>query len=223
MPGPASAPARVSPSGTACRCRAIPFVLRRDSPCHCRTTAMHSRAPILTLALLAAATLDTHAATYRVGFGTGCTHDSIQDAIDDAAVDPEVADIIRIARNQASDDLRLDIHDQHLALEGGYADCTAAGSGGLRTTLEGDGEHSVVRIHGHGDVVLGGLVLTGGHEPMSSLGYGGGLRVDGGPHLVSLVNLLVNHNEAGHGGGISVRNTQSGNPSDVQLVLGDDV
>lgn len=184
---------------------------------------MHPRTLRLTLALLAAASLSTHAATYRVGFGTGCTHGSIQDAIDDAADDPDVADIIHIATNQAYDDIELDIHDQHVALQGGYADCTAAGSNGQRTTLDGDGDHSVVRIHGDGDVVLSGLVLTGGHAPMSNTGYGGGLRIDGGPHLVSLTNMLVNNNEAGHGGGISVRNTHSGNPADVQLVLGDDV
>lgn len=184
---------------------------------------MQSRTSCLMLALLAGVGPASHAATYRVGFGAGCTHASIQDAIDDAADDPDVADIIRIAANQAYDDIELDIHDQHLALEGGYADCTAATSGGLRTTLNGDGDHSVVRIHGDGDVVLSGLVLTGGHEPMFDYGYGGGLQVDGGPHLVSLSNVLVNRNEAGHGGGISVRNTHSGNPADVQLVLGDSV
>ena len=184
---------------------------------------MQARALCLTLALFAGASPYALAATYRVGFGAGCTHDSIQDAIDDAADDPEAADIIRIARNQAYDDIGLDIHDQHLVLEGGYADCTATTSGGQRTTLEGDGDHSVVRIHGDGDVVLNGLVLTGGHEPMFDYGYGGGLQIDGGPHLVSLVNVLVNRNEAGHGGGISVRNTHSGNPADVQLLLGDDV
>lgn len=185
---------------------------------------MNLRTICLAVSLIGTGTaLDAPAATYRVGTGASCTHATIQAAIDEAAADPEVADIIRITQSLSYNDIALDIHDQHLALEGGYANCSSATTGGARTTLNGDGDHSVVRIHGDGDIVLNGLMLTGGHQPRSASGYGGGLQITNGPHLVSLTNMIVNGNDAGHGGGISVRNTHSGNPNDVQLVLSDDV
>jgi len=174
-------------------------------------------------AFLACGVIAAHAATLKVGSGPGCTHSTIQAAIDSAAADPDTPDFIRVARSIAYDDVALDIHDQHLILEGGYASCDSATPSGARTTLNGDGDHSVVRIHGHGDVVLSGLVLTGGHQPRAATGYGGGLQITDGPHLVSLTSMTVTNNDAGRGGGISVRNTHSGNPNDVQLVLGDDV
>lgn len=178
---------------------------------------------LLALALAFGAMDQASAATYRIGTGSGCTHATIQAAIDDAAADPDVADIIRITDSLSYDDVALDIHDQHLVLEGGYASCNATTTGGTRTTLNGDGDHSVVRIHGDGDVVLNGLNLFGGHQPRFNYGFGGGLQITDGPHLVSLTNMIVGNNDAGHGGGISVRNTHSGNPNDVQLVLSDDV
>jgi hypothetical protein len=163
------------------------------------------------------------AATFRVGAGSGCTHATIQDAIDDAADDPDVADFIRATRGITYADIHLDVHDQHLVLEGGYANCATDAEDDTRTALNGNGDDSVIRIHGSGDIVLRKLTLSGGHQPLFDYGYGGGIRIDDGPHLVSLEDVFVTGNEAGHGGGISVRNGANGDPAFVRLVLGDGV
>ena len=180
----------------------------------------------VSVALLLSATVPVlaGAATFRVGAGSGCTHATIQDAIDDAAADPDVADFIRVTRSVTSyDDIHLDIHDQHLILEGGYANCQTDFEDTTRTALNGNGDDSVIRIHGDGDVVLRKLTLSGGHQPLFDYGYGGGVQVSGGPHLISLDHMLITDNEAGHGGGISLRNDVNGDPNYVHLVLGDDV
>ncbi|HKE48984.1 MAG TPA: hypothetical protein VKB52_13050, partial [Rhodanobacteraceae bacterium] len=163
------------------------------------------------------------AATFRVGTGAGCTHATIQDAIDAAAGDPGTNDFIRITRSATYDDVALDIHDQDVVLVGGYVNCLDEVGDGQRTVLNGDGDHSVVRIHGDGDVGLRYLTLSGGHEPLFSYGYGGGIQIYGGPHVVNADHLFVTNNEAGHGGGISLRNDVSGDPNQNRLVLGDDV
>jgi hypothetical protein len=163
------------------------------------------------------------AATYRVGAGGACTHASIQDAIDAAAADPDVADTIRVTRSLAYQDVSLDIHDQSLVITGGYAYCDDEIGDGLRTELAGDGDNSVVRIHGDGDVTLRYLTLSGGHQPRFNYGFGGGLHIEDGPHLVTTSDLLVTNNDAGHGGGISVVNEHSDMPADVKLTLGDNV
>src|ERR1700752_1198571 len=108
-----------------------------------------SLASIVALALAAFAG-PAGAATFRVGAGGGCTHATIQDAIDDAAADPDVADFIRVTRSQSYSDVALDIHDQHVVIVGGYANCFDEIGDGQRTVLTGDGDHSVVRIHGSG-------------------------------------------------------------------------
>ncbi|HEY6985996.1 MAG TPA: hypothetical protein VH375_07930 [Rhodanobacteraceae bacterium] len=177
---------------------------------------------VISLALVGVPAL-APADTFRVGAGSGCTHATIQDAIDAAAADPDVADFIRVTRSITYDDIALDIHDQHLVITGGYANCLDETGDDQRTDLGGDGDHSVVRIHGYGDVVLRYLTLSGGHEPLFDYGYGGGVQIDGGPHLISLDHMFVTGNEAGHGGGISLRNTVNGDPNLVRLVLGDDV
>jgi len=175
-----------------------------------------------TAAMLAAAATGAHAATFRVGSGAGCTHTTIQSAIDAAAETPDEADFIRLTRSLDYDDVALDIRNQHLILEGGYANCTTGFADGTRTVLTGNGDDSVLRIRGYGDVVLMRLTITGGHQPRFNYGYGGGVQISGGPHLVSLDHVLVTGNDAGHGGGISLRNDISGDPNQVQLVLGDD-
>lgn len=177
---------------------------------------------VLTLSLLPL-TNAVFAATYRVGSGGGCTHATVQSAIDAAAADPDVADFIRVTRTQSYDDIHLDIQDQNLVLQGGYADCSTDSEDNTRTILTGNGDDSVIRIHGDGDVVLRKLTLTGGRQPLFDYGYGGGIQVSGGPHLVSVDHLFVTGNAAGHGGGISIKNDINGDPNAVRLILGDDV
>ena len=184
---------------------------------------MESSRSLVFTALVALLSMHGHAgaATFRVGAGSGCTHATIQAAIDAAADTPET-DFIRITRSLTYSDQALEIEDQHLVLDGGYASCGTDFGDDTRATVTGDGDHSVIKIRGSGDVVLSHLTITGGHEPLFNYGYGGGIQISGGPHLVSLTQVLVTGNEAGHGGGISVRNDISGDPNQVQLVLNDD-
>lgn len=178
---------------------------------------------VAALAAFGFSSLSVGAATFIVGAGSGCTHATIQDAIDDAAADPDVADFIRVTRGVTYEGIHLDIHDQHLVLLGGFANCQSGTEDDTRTVLNGNGDDSVIRIHGSGDIVLRKLTLSGGHQPLFDYGYGGGIQIDDGPHLVSLDHMFVTGNEAGHGGGISVRNGENGDPSFVRLVLGDGV
>ena len=182
---------------------------------------MHSSRWFLFTALAALPWLHGNAATFRVGAGGGCTHATIQAAIDAAADTPET-DAIRVTRSLDYHGQALEIEDQNLVLDGAFSTCATEFSDDQRATLNGDGDHSVLKIRGNGDVVLSHLTITGGHEPLFDYGYGGGIQISGGPHMVSLDHVLVTGNEAGHGGGISVRNEVSGDPNQVQLVLGDD-
>lgn len=184
---------------------------------------MRPRILVTTMAvLLAAIAPDAGAAIYRVGAGSSCTHATIQSAIDTAAATPGVADSIRVTRSLAYDDVELDIEDQSVVLEGGYATCSTESPDGTRTILTGNGDDSVLRIRGHGDVTLQRLTLTGGHQPRFVYGYGGGMQISGGPHQVSLSGVLVTGNDAGHGGGISLVNDESDASGDVRLRLGND-
>jgi len=169
-----------------------------------------------------AAVVNAHAAVFTVGGDSACQFDEIQDAIDAAATHAG-PDFVNIARSATFDDISLDIEDQDLILAGGFASCGEITAEGAYTELAGDGDHSVIRIRGHGDVVLMGLTLHDGHAPRFNYGFGGGIDISDGPHLVSLTNVIVSRNDAGRGGGISVRNTISGNPNDVQLVFSDNV
>ena len=162
-----------------------------------------------------------HAATYSVGSDGACNYTSIQDAID-AARDHEGVDFVDVARNATYEGVSLDIADHDLVLAGGFANCSQAVADGAYTELDG-GDDTVIRIHGQGDVVILGFTITNGRAPRTDTGFGGGIAITGGPHLVNLANVIVNRNEAGRGGGISVRNTISGDPGAVQLVLSDNV
>ncbi|MBN8482566.1 MAG: hypothetical protein J0L88_13360 [Xanthomonadales bacterium] len=165
--------------------------------------------------------LHAHAAVYTVGADAACQYTSIQQAID-AAKAHAGTDFVRVARSATWSGVELDINGHDIVLAGGYASCGAGTPAAANTELVGD-DNSVVRIRGSGDVVLMGLTLRGGHEPRSATGFGGGIDISGGPHLVSLTDVIINQNDAGRGGGISVRNTISGDPGDVVLVLSDDV
>ena len=84
---------------------------------------MRFRVSLVFIALVALllGTWTPNAATdFRVGTGSGCTHATIQAAIDAAAATPET-DFIRVTRSLDYSDQALEIEDQSLVLEGGYA------------------------------------------------------------------------------------------------------
>lgn len=77
-------------------------------------------------------------ATYRVGMGGGCTHGTIQAAVDATAASP-VFDYVRIKRSQNYLDQRVRIHGQDLILEGGFANCQSPTPDSGRAAVSGAG------------------------------------------------------------------------------------
>jgi hypothetical protein len=159
------------------------------------------------------------AATYRVGTGTGCTHATIQAAVDAAAV-TATADEIHVSQSQAytQQTILIDQAQGALVLGGGYATCLADTPGaGQRTVISGASPLPVLRIRRSRDVHLQDLDIRDGH----AAGFGGGLDITGsGGAVVLLGNTWVRGNQANTGGGISISNTDAaGDPADVQLLL----
>lgn len=166
---------------------------------------MRFLAPAFVAATFCAA--PTHAAIYRVGSGAGCTHSTIQSAID-AAVASAADDEIHLGASAYPDQaLQILGAEGRLALIGGYADCAAAEpTGGARTMLGGTSTQSVVRISASADVRLWHLDIQAGH----ATDFGGGVRFTTVTAAsLDLLDTLVRNNEARAGGGIAIEN---GNP-----------
>jgi hypothetical protein len=172
----------------------------------------------LLLVSLGAATLPAPAssAIYRVGSGSGCTHGTIQAAVEAARVNPGF-DYIRITRSRTYLDQRVVINSQNVQLEGGFANCASPSADGTRTVVSGAGalRGSVFAVSGTGNVTFADLELNSG-DPT---GDGGGLAVANTSSTVTLLNVRVVQNAASRGGGISVRGSSS-NPAALRLVLG---
>lgn len=164
----------------------------------------------VTLLGLAAAS-PSFATDFFVGAGSGCTHTTIQAAIDSAASQPGF-DRIRIASNQTYTAQALTITAQAVTLEGGYANCNSvAPTPGALTTISGQGGSadsviSLNAVNGPG-LNLTNLYIIHGDEALNS--FGGGLDLRGsGP--VSLVNVNIALNYAGYGGGIYAKGEGAG-------------
>lgn len=162
------------------------------------------------------------AAIYRVGDAGGCTHSTIQAAIDAAAATAE-ADEIRLGATQYTvSGLTIGAAGGPLAISGGYPTCLAASpAAGQRAVLVGNGSQSVVRVRNAHTVQLANLDIRQGAAT-----EGGGLDLQGSPSgtvvdVVALSNTLVRSNSALQGGGISVRNTLGTNaqPGNLQVLL----
>ena len=153
---------------------------------------------------LAAAALPAHATIYSVGSDAGCTHTTIQAAINAAAANPG-SDTLRLATGTFVQQA-LAIDSQALSIVGGFETCTSSAPSGI-TELNGAGGSatSVVTITGStGAVSLSRLKISGGDETGS--GDGGGLDVSG-PVQVTLADVEISGNTARDGGGIAIRNS----------------
>lgn len=162
------------------------------------------------------------AATYRVGSGAGCTHATIQAAIDAATATAE-ADEIRLGATQYNvSGLTIGAAGGPLAINGGYPTCLAASpTSGQRAVLIGNGSQSVVRVRGAHTLQLASLDIRQGAAI-----EGGGIDIQGSPSgadidVIALSNTIVRSNSALQGGGISVKNTlgASAQPASLQVVL----
>lgn len=154
------------------------------------------------------------AAIYRVGSGAGCTHATIQSAID-AAVATASADEIRISGTQYTlQNLLIQDDSGGLTMTGGFASCTAAAPvTGQRTIIggiNGSPWQPVLRVANPYRVVLQNLDIRDGHAWLTASGAGISMSSNRAGEL-RLVDTLVRGNTQmnGQGGGIAIRDTQS--------------
>ncbi len=181
----------------------------------------HSCFPaICAVALLgSAAVAPAIAATYTVGpVAGGCTHASVQQAVDAAAMNPG-ADTIRITRqsNWSAQQVLIDT-PQDLDLIGGFALCNSTAPNAPNTTLSGAGGDArpVLTIRGNGIIRLRNLTIRDGDVGGSD--SGGGINYIGGGVLDIGTTAIVD-NSAYNGGGIFARGTTTA----AEVVLGQDV
>lgn len=151
-----------------------------------------------------------------VGSGGGCSHNSIQSAINAAGAAGTT--VIRISNNVAHDNQALTITSKNIELRGGYPGCGLAPSDpDARTTIRGNGGDSVILIDAVGDartVILRNLVIREGGSSDVLSERGGGVRIQG-ESLVEIRNTRISDNQSHDGGGISIQG------SDAEVLLDD--
>lgn len=165
------------------------------------------------------------AATFTVGSGAGCTHATIQAAIDAAnSVSNPGADEIRLSGGPyANQSLSMHVAANRgaISLIGGYATCTSpTPANGARTIISGPGPlpgNPVLRISNTADATLRNLEIINGD------GSGLVVETDNSGNAVSLVTLIDTHvtdNRGPEGGGINLANYNASSPqSRLRLVL----
>lgn len=160
------------------------------------------------LALLCASLAPPAAAdtTFKVGLGAGCTHSTIQSALDAAANDGNQPSLILLTRSLTYTSQALRINDpESLELRGGYDRCSDAQSSGGYTRIDGTGgsQQTVIAVVGsyRSLVRLAALEITGGDAENHE--YGGGVYARHGG-ILSIVASSIYGNRAGYGGGVAV-------------------
>ena len=178
---------------------------------------MFARIRVALVLLVVAAAEPAWSDLYTVGVGAGCTHATVQAAVD-AAVQTAETDTILVARNTTYNAQAISIENQSLTVIGGVATCTNFLPDG-RTTLSGAGGAAapVISIRGSGNVSISRINLTGGDNP-DPLNGGGGLFFHGSG-VVRLDDMNIINNQGGHGGGLYARGTSSA----AELIVGANV
>ena len=160
------------------------------------------------------------ASIFKVGTGTGCTHSTIQAAVNAANANPGVDHII-LTRSISYTQQAIKIQQaQPLTVTGGYATCADSAASGARTTVNGAGgsANSVFTVEpGSAEVLFDNLYITGGDE--SNNYYGGGIDFTGSGTL-TLNNVTLTQNTSGYGGGLSARGT---GPNATVLLMGESI
>lgn len=180
-----------------------------------------SRLVIFAPLLLVLSPSAVNAATYTVGTGTGCTHPTIQQAVNAAQAAPSGANTIHITRSLSYSAQAVVINTaQELSLVGGFATCTQATSDGNKTTIKGGGasQAPVLRITGQtGSVIrLRDLRIEDGSNPCCD---GGGIYYSGTGRLI-ITDTDILGNTAGYGAGIYARSPFG---LEAELVIGENV
>lgn len=160
------------------------------------------------------------AATYRVGAGSGCTHSTIQAAVDAAAGNPGL-DTVRITRslNYTGQAVLVQADTAGIEFSGGYSDCVTNDVTAPRTIVSGNGgtADAVFSLRGAATVFMFNLDVTGGDNDAG----GGGIEVIGGPKTIVLDDMTIRGNQGRYGGGISATNAVS-NSTDLQVIIDGD-
>ena len=177
------------------------------------------RGLLCALALLFAAA-HADAAVYAVGTEPGCTHATIQEAVDAAEANPE-EDFIRIPHSRVWSEAAVVIDtDQTLWLEGFWADCNTIDFAATVIDGAGGSASSVLRIDtgANGIVRMSWLTLRGG-DPSVFDGQGGGIHFSGRGRLELSNDIAVINNQAASGGGIYA----DGDVAEAQVHIGANV
>lgn len=158
---------------------------------------------LLGAALAPPAIADT---TFKVGLGAGCTHSTIQSALDAAANDGNQPSLILLTRSLSYTNQALRINDpESVELRGGFERCSDADASGGYTRIDGAGgiAQSVIAVVGssRSRVRLAALEITGGDAENHE--YGGGVYARHGG-ILSIVASSIHGNRAGYGGGVAV-------------------
>ncbi len=174
------------------------------------TPRRSTRAGMFLLTGLMAISANATAAIFTVGTGAGCSHGTIQSAIN-AANASAGADTVRLTRSLTYQPEAVTINAvENLNLVGGFATCTQAATDSNKTVISGAGGASepVLRITaGTGIVVkLRHLTITLGDEDGN--GAGGGIRFQGDGAL-EIIESNITNNAAAYGGGIYALGTGS--------------
>jgi len=166
-------------------------------------TRFAARVALLLIPLAAVPGLAGAVLIYTVGSGEGCSHGTIQSAIDAADASPGY-DVIRLTRSLTYEpEANSVVTDQDLSIVGGFETCTSPASDGIKTVVSGQGgaEEPVFRITANGAAIikLRLLTITNGDEDGS--GFGGGIYFTGTGNL-EISESDITNNTAGYGGGI---------------------
>ncbi len=158
------------------------------------------------------------ATVFRVGVGTGCTHSSIQGAIN--AVSSADDAVIRV--NIGSYTQAVQINDRRIHLVGGFANCAASFPTGTSTILAPAGTRPLTVTVGSASrfVRISNFNLGGG-DP-GSLDIGGGLLATASTAelALDLNNVYIEANLAGNGGGIGLRTFSASGKTVLRLGSG---
>jgi predicted outer membrane repeat protein len=184
------------------------------------STSPNRRQSLAALLCIAAAPGLAHGAIFTVGTGVGCSHNTIQAAVNAAAANPGF-DAVRITRSLPYTAQAVQVNDPgDVNIVGGFATCDQAATDSGYATVSGAGGalEPVFRITvGTGRIVrMRHLAIRDGDE--DGAGYGGGIyfRGDG---ILELIETTVSNNTAGYGGGIYAEATGS----NTELVISNNV
>lgn len=157
--------------------------------------------PCLCVCAILLVTTAAHAATYTVGIGNGCTHSTIQSALDAAVANlPSTVYITRSATWSAQAlTVAGSTNTGTLSIEGGYATCAQTTRDSTYTTISGVGASGpVFTINGVGSLTFRYLTIRDGVATR-----GGGIQVNG-TGTVFLLDTTIQYNHADYGGGVYV-------------------